>query len=82
MSDGIYLHTERGVKKLNVSAESWPRSTSWLLLRNYDTILKIAIKDHGSGEMYEDVYTHALVVWAGGVFSLRRLCHERVRRHR
>ena len=63
ISDDIYLQTEKGVKKLNVSAESWPGSTCRLLLDNYDTILKIAIKDHGSGELNEDVYAEALAVW-------------------
>jgi hypothetical protein len=63
ISDDIYLRTEKGVKKLDVSAERWPGSTCRLLLDNIDTILKIAIKDHGSGEMNEDVYAEALAVW-------------------
>jgi hypothetical protein len=63
ISDVIYFHTEKCVKKLNVTAEGLPGSTCRLLLDNYDTILKIAIKDHGNGEMNEDVYTEALAVW-------------------
>jgi hypothetical protein len=53
------------VKKLNVPAESWPGSTCRLLLDNYDTILKIASKDHGSGDMNEVVYADALTVALG-----------------
>jgi hypothetical protein len=72
ISDDIYLHTEKGVKKLNVSAESWPGSTCRLLLDNYDTILKIAIKDHGNGELNEDVYAEALAVWEAFFLFMRR----------
>jgi hypothetical protein len=48
---------------LNVSAESWPGYTCRLLLDNYDTILKIAIKDRISGEMSQGVYMEALALW-------------------
>jgi hypothetical protein len=33
-----------------------------MFLETYDIVVKIAIKDHGCGEMNEDVYAEALAV--------------------
>jgi hypothetical protein len=63
ISDDIYLQTEKGVRKFNGSAESWPGSTCRLLLDNFETVMEIAIKDHGIGEINEGVYAEALAVW-------------------
>eukprot|EP00873_Tetraselmis_striata_P037488 jgi/Tetstr1/457752/TSEL_044297.t1 len=49
ISEDIYLQTEKGVKKLNVSAESWPGATCRLLLDNFKNILEIAIDKHEEG---------------------------------
>jgi hypothetical protein len=48
LSDDIYLQIKKGVNKLNVSAESWPGSTCRLLLDTFETIMEIAIKNHGN----------------------------------
>jgi hypothetical protein len=63
ISNAIDLETEKGVTKLSVSPESWPGSTCRLLVDNYDTISKIALKDNCRGEMNKDVYAEALAVW-------------------
>jgi hypothetical protein len=63
ISDDIYLQTEKGVKKLNGFADSWPGSTCRLLLDNFETITEIAIKNHGNGEINEGVCAEALAVW-------------------
>jgi hypothetical protein len=63
ISDDIYLQTEKGDKKLNVSPESLPGSTCRLPLDNFETIMEIATKDHGNGEINEGVYAEALAVW-------------------
>eukprot|EP00873_Tetraselmis_striata_P022397 jgi/Tetstr1/442661/TSEL_030755.t1 len=50
INEDIYLQTEKGVKKLNVSAKSWPGATCRLLLDNFKNILEIAIDKHEEGE--------------------------------
>jgi hypothetical protein len=61
-SDDIYLHTKKGVKKLDVSAESLPKSTCRLLWGNFETIFSTVIKDHDAVEVNEADYTEALEV--------------------
>jgi hypothetical protein len=63
ISEDIYLQAEDAVKKLNVFAESWPGSTCILLLDNFETIMEIAIKNHGNSAINEGVHAQALAVW-------------------
>eukprot|EP00873_Tetraselmis_striata_P000515 jgi/Tetstr1/420779/TSEL_011856.t1 len=64
ISEDIYLQTEKGVKKLNVSAESWHGATCRLLLAmdNFKNILEIAIDEHEEGEVNRDICLDALTV--------------------
>eukprot|EP00873_Tetraselmis_striata_P009492 jgi/Tetstr1/429756/TSEL_001932.t1 len=59
ISEDIYLQTEKGVKKLNVSAESWPGATCRLLLDNFKNILEIAIDKHEEGEAKREGHVQA-----------------------
>eukprot|EP00873_Tetraselmis_striata_P029502 jgi/Tetstr1/449766/TSEL_036831.t1 len=63
ISEDIYLQTEKGVKKLNVAAESLPGATCRTLLDNYDTLLQKAIPHHKHGQKNEELYLEALAVW-------------------
>jgi hypothetical protein len=65
--DDIYLPTAKGVKNLNVSAESWSGSTRRLLLDNFETVMEIALKDHDISEI-ERVSTQRHLQF-GGRFS-------------
>eukprot|EP00873_Tetraselmis_striata_P025875 jgi/Tetstr1/446139/TSEL_033737.t1 len=50
ISEDIYLQTEKGVKKPNVAAESWPGATcQTMMLDNYETLLQKAIPHHTPG---------------------------------
>eukprot|EP00873_Tetraselmis_striata_P004163 jgi/Tetstr1/424427/TSEL_001448.t1 len=59
ISEDIYLQTEKDVKKLNVSAESWPGATCRLLLDNFKNILEIAIDKHEEGEAKREGHVQA-----------------------